>query len=55
MIYLADGAEHIGDPPDINEAERIAWIPLERVPDLIQRGEIVGAATVAGVLGALRA
>lgn len=54
LLYLADGAEHIGDPPDINEAERIDWVPLESALDLIKRGEIVGAASVAGVLGALQ-
>lgn len=53
LIYFAGGAEHLGDPQDVNEAERVRWIPLDQVRDLIQRGEIVGAATVAGVLGAL--
>ncbi|MGH3646296.1 MAG: NUDIX hydrolase [Micromonosporaceae bacterium] len=52
LIYVAEGAEHVGDPPDVNEAERIEWIPLDRLHDLIRSGEIVGAATVAGVLGA---
>lgn len=53
LIYLADGAEHLGDPDDANEAERVAWVPLDRVPELIRSGEIVGAATVAGVLAAI--
>ncbi len=54
LIYVADGAEYVGDPEDINEAERVAWIDVDRVPDLVRSGEIVGAATVAGVLGALQ-
>jgi len=52
LLYLAEGADHIGDPEDINEAERVDWVPLDSVLDLIQRGEIVGAASVAGVLAA---
>lgn len=54
VIYRADGAEYVGGPEDINEAERVEWIDVDRVPELIRSGEIVGAATVAGILGALQ-
>ena len=49
LVYLAHGAEHRGDPEDINEAERVAWIPLETVRERIAAGEIVGSGTVIGL------
>ncbi|MGV9673819.1 NUDIX hydrolase [Nocardia sp. NPDC003482] len=48
-IYLATGAEPTGTAPDINEAEEIAWFPLSEAVAMIDRGEIVGAATVVAV------
>ena len=53
LIYFARGAQYIGDPTDVNEAEQVDWLPLDSVRDRIASGEIVGAATVAGVFGAL--
>jgi len=53
LVYLALGAEHTGADPDINEAKRVGWIPLHDVRDLIARGEIVGAGSVAGLLAVL--
>ncbi|MFI7649650.1 NUDIX hydrolase [Micromonospora sp. NPDC049460] len=50
LLFLAREAEHIGAPVDVNEAERVAWIPLEEARDLVSRGEIVGAGTVIAVL-----
>lgn len=52
-LYLARGADHIGRPSDVNEAERVAWLPLSSVPELIKRQEAMGAATVIGVYAAL--
>ena len=53
LVYLARGAEHTGAAPDINEAERIAWIPLDQTRDLITGGQIVGAGSVTGLLAVL--
>jgi len=53
IVYLSRGAEYVGDPTDINEAERVAWIPLEDVPGMMGRGEIVGSASVVGLLAAM--
>jgi len=55
IVYLARGADHTGGNPDINEAERVAWIPLDEVQQRIKNGEIVGAASVAGLLAVLLA
>lgn len=49
-IFLASGASYIGPPADPHESDRIAWIPLANVPDMVARGLIVGGATVVGLL-----
>jgi 8-oxo-dGTP pyrophosphatase MutT (NUDIX family) len=36
--FLADGATHVGDPVDAFEAERVAWLPLDEVKDVIRAG-----------------
>jgi 8-oxo-dGDP phosphatase len=50
LLFAADGAEYIGEPEDINEAERVAWISLASVPERIAKGEIVGAGSLVGLL-----
>jgi hypothetical protein len=50
LLYLGKRADYTGTPIDVNEAERIGWIPLDDALDLIAQGEIVGAASVAGLL-----
>lgn len=53
LLYLARGADYIGDAVDINEAERVAWLPLDSVRDRITKGDIVGAASQVGLLHVL--
>lgn len=43
------GADLTDTGPDINEAEMIRWVALDEAMRMIDRGEIVGAATVLGV------
>lgn len=50
LLFLARRAEYIGAPVDVNEAEQVAWIPLDEAYELLSRGEIVGAGTVIAVL-----
>ncbi|WP_018587430.1 NUDIX hydrolase [Salinispora arenicola] len=50
LLFLARRAEYIGAPVDVNEAEQVAWIPLDEAYELVSRGEIVGAGTVIAVL-----
>ncbi|MFF0496743.1 NUDIX domain-containing protein [Nocardia aobensis] len=52
-VYLSQGAELTDTVPDVNEAENIRWVPLDEAATMIERGEIVGAATVIGVYRAL--
>jgi 8-oxo-dGTP pyrophosphatase MutT (NUDIX family) len=53
LVFFADGAEHVGDPQDVNEAERVSWIDLAEILPMIQRGEIVGSSSVVGLLATL--
>ena len=55
VVYLSRGAEPTGAAPDINETERLGWIPLSEVQQRIDAGEIVGAGSVTGLLAALLA
>jgi 8-oxo-dGTP pyrophosphatase MutT (NUDIX family) len=53
LLYVARRSEYVGEPTDINEAERVAWIPLNSVRERIAKGEIVGAASQVGLLHVL--
>jgi 8-oxo-dGDP phosphatase len=53
VVYLARGADYTGSAPDINEAERIGWIPLTEVRGLMDSGTIVGAGSISGLLAVL--
>ena len=53
LLFLSRGAEYIGDAVDINEAERIAWIPLNSVRERLAKGEILGASSQVGLLHVL--
>jgi hypothetical protein len=53
LIYLGEGAEDTGRQADINEAERVAWIPLDAIRDMLAEGEIIGAAAQIGPLHVL--
>jgi 8-oxo-dGTP pyrophosphatase MutT (NUDIX family) len=53
LIYLARGADHTGADPDINEAERVSWIPLSEVQQRIHEGQIVGSGSVTALYAVL--
>jgi ADP-ribose pyrophosphatase YjhB (NUDIX family) len=50
-IYVARGAEHVGEP-QVDEAEIVRWVPTTEAPTMITRGEIIGGATLIGVVHA---
>lgn len=49
-VFLARSAHFIAPPVDTHEADRIEWIPLGRVQDMIDRREIVAGVAVTGLL-----
>lgn len=52
-IYLARGADLTDTVPDVNEAERVAWFTLDEAESMIDRGQIIGAATIVAIYRAL--
>jgi 8-oxo-dGTP pyrophosphatase MutT (NUDIX family) len=53
-IFITDVAEFIGPPHEGIESDRVAWIPLAKIVDLIGSGQIVGGTTIAALLMAAR-
>jgi 8-oxo-dGTP pyrophosphatase MutT (NUDIX family) len=39
-LFSADGAEHVGEPTDPSESERIEWLPVDRLRTAIAGGEV---------------
>jgi 8-oxo-dGTP pyrophosphatase MutT (NUDIX family) len=55
LVFVSRGADPTGQAPDINEAAKVSWIPLDEVRQRMDAGEIVGAGSVAGLLAVLLA
>lgn len=51
-LFLADGAERVGDPVDVREAERIEWVPIGDVRGLVAGGEVPDGLTLTALLWA---
>lgn len=54
FVYLAEALEDTGGRPDINEAERVEWIPLASALERMVKGEIIGAGAQLGLLHVAR-
>lgn len=39
-VFVADGATHVGDPTDPSEADRVEWVPVDRVRELVLTGQV---------------
>jgi hypothetical protein len=53
LLFISDGADHTGQPPDINETQKVEWISLASIPERIERGEVAGAGSLVGLLHVL--
>ena len=49
-VFVAEGAEHVGEPLDATESERRGWLPLDRVRAAITAGEIPDGFTLTALL-----
>lgn len=38
--FTAEGAQHVGDPSDPSESERIEWVPVGRLRELVRTGHV---------------
>ena len=52
-LFVAEGAEHVGEPTDIGESERIAWVPVDEARRLIGAGELTDGLSITALLWAL--
>ncbi|MGH3570818.1 MAG: NUDIX domain-containing protein [Pseudonocardiaceae bacterium] len=49
-VYLWRGAERIGEATDTEETGRVEWVALSRVPELVERQELLGSGTLVALL-----
>jgi 8-oxo-dGTP pyrophosphatase MutT (NUDIX family) len=49
-VFLGHGAERVGPPTDINEADTVAWVRLLDVLGMVSKGEIRDGASLVGLL-----
>jgi len=49
-VYLWRRAEQIGEPTDTEEVGQIEWVPLDLVPDMTARQELLGSGTLVALL-----
>ncbi|MFD6465595.1 NUDIX hydrolase [Streptomyces goshikiensis] len=49
-LFRADGAKYDGPPIEMNESDRVEWIPLANIRGMIDRREIVSSGSLVGLL-----
>jgi ADP-ribose pyrophosphatase len=49
-VFLWRECEQISEPTDPDEAGRLEWVPLSRVPELAARGHLLGSGTLVALL-----
>jgi hypothetical protein len=52
-IFIADGATHVGEPEDRGEAERIEWVSLDRLRDIVAREQMPDGLSLTAITYAL--
>jgi 8-oxo-dGDP phosphatase len=53
FIFVGRDPERFTGPVEVNEADRIEWVPLASVPELISSGQIWNSGVLVGLLGLL--
>jgi 8-oxo-dGTP pyrophosphatase MutT (NUDIX family) len=49
-VFVADGAEHVGEPSDPAESERVAWVPVADVRELVRTGQVPDGLSLTSLL-----
>lgn len=52
-VYLARGAEYVGDPTEKTEMDHMKWVPLSDVSELIRRGQVKNSGSLVALLHVL--
>jgi hypothetical protein len=48
-VFMWQGAEHVGEPTDTEEAGRLEWVPLRRLSGLLKDHQLLGGGTIIAV------
>jgi 8-oxo-dGTP pyrophosphatase MutT (NUDIX family) len=49
-LFVADGATHVGAPSDPDEAERVEWVPWERLDTELRAGHVLDGMSLTALL-----
>lgn len=52
-VFLGHGAQKVGEPSEKTEMQRMEWVPLSRVPSLINGGKVLNSGTLVALLHVL--
>jgi 8-oxo-dGDP phosphatase len=52
-VFVGRDPEKVTEPVEVSEADRIEWVPLASVPELIKQGQIWNSGVLIGLLGLL--
>jgi 8-oxo-dGTP pyrophosphatase MutT (NUDIX family) len=52
-VFVGRDPEKVTEPVEVSEADRIEWVPLASVPELIRQGQIWNSGVLIGLLGLL--
>jgi 8-oxo-dGTP pyrophosphatase MutT (NUDIX family) len=53
VVFVGRDPQQVAEPVELSEADKIEWVPLASVGDLIRSGQIWNAGTLIGLLGFL--
>jgi 8-oxo-dGTP pyrophosphatase MutT (NUDIX family) len=49
-LFVANAAEKVAEPTDLEEAGVVDWVPMSQVRELIGRGEVLGSGSLVALL-----
>lgn len=49
-VFAAEGAEHVGEPSDPSESERVEWVPVDDVRELVRTGQVLDGLSLTSLL-----
>jgi 8-oxo-dGTP pyrophosphatase MutT (NUDIX family) len=52
-LFIAAGADHVGEPTDTSESERVEWIPAPEVRRLVSEGAVPDGLSLTALLYAM--
>lgn len=52
-VFVAKEATYVGEPTERNESDRIEWIPLSKIREMIDSREIISSASLVGLMRVL--